>query len=116
MPRPEVALCWPSQTTVRSRRPNGPGVRKDTVSREAYDIDAFAASPWIGLHYKHEFLLHHRHEHLENRSNDMHLQFLDHGLKHSYFNIIYEFYDRLALPFAMLFLKKSKLPHSSKKA
>ncbi|SLK14274.1 hypothetical protein [Arthrobacter sp. P2b] len=29
------------------------------------DIDDIIASPWIGLHYKHEFLLHYRHESLE---------------------------------------------------
>ena len=31
----------------------------------ALDIDELVASPWIGLHYRHEFLLHHRHELLE---------------------------------------------------
>ena len=31
----------------------------------AADIDDIIASPWIGLHYKHEFLLHYRHESLE---------------------------------------------------
>lgn len=30
------------------------------------DIDEIVASPWIGLHYRHEFLLHHRHELLES--------------------------------------------------
>lgn len=30
------------------------------------DIDQIVASPWIGLHYRHEFLLHHRHESLES--------------------------------------------------
>lgn len=33
------------------------------------DIDDFAASPWIGLHYRHEMLLHHRHELLEQPLN-----------------------------------------------
>ena len=31
----------------------------------AVDIDEIVSSPWIGLHYRHEFLLHHRHERLE---------------------------------------------------
>jgi hypothetical protein len=31
----------------------------------AADIDDVVASPWIGLHYKHEFLLHYKHESLE---------------------------------------------------
>ena len=35
----------------------------------AADIDNIIASPWIGLHYKHEFLLHYRHESLELASS-----------------------------------------------
>ncbi len=31
----------------------------------AADIDDVVASPWIGLHYKHVFLLHYKHESLE---------------------------------------------------
>jgi len=31
----------------------------------AADIDDVVASPWIGLHYKHELLLHYKHESLE---------------------------------------------------
>lgn len=29
---------------------------------QAINIDELIASPWIGLHYKHEFLVHYRHE------------------------------------------------------
>ncbi|GAT88293.1 hypothetical protein CVCC1112_2952 [Paenarthrobacter nicotinovorans] len=29
------------------------------------DIDELIASPWIGLHYRHEFGPHHRHEPLD---------------------------------------------------
>lgn len=32
---------------------------------QASSIDELSASPWIGMHYRHEFLLHHRHELLE---------------------------------------------------
>ena len=39
--------------------PGAPPPRRD------FDIDELIASPWIGLHYRHEFLLHHRHELLE---------------------------------------------------
>jgi hypothetical protein len=34
-------------------------------SQLSLEIDEITASPWIGLHYRHEFLLHHRHEMLE---------------------------------------------------
>lgn len=37
----------------------------NTSLQFAADIDDVIASPWIGLHYKHEFLLHYRHESLE---------------------------------------------------
>jgi hypothetical protein len=30
-----------------------------------FGIDDYFASPWIGLHYRHEFLLHCNHELLE---------------------------------------------------
>lgn len=33
-------------------------------------IDDICASPWIGLHYRHEFLLHLRHELLVQRADD----------------------------------------------
>jgi len=32
---------------------------------QAFGIDDYFASPWIGLHYRHEFLLHCNHELLE---------------------------------------------------
>lgn len=34
-------------------------------NRHLFNLDELAASPWIGLHYKHEFLLHHSHHLLE---------------------------------------------------
>lgn len=34
-------------------------------TRQLFNIDELAASPWIGLHYRHEFLLHHSHQLLE---------------------------------------------------
>ena len=37
-------------------------------SLKAFDIDELITSPWVGLHYRHEFLLHHRHELLEQQS------------------------------------------------
>lgn len=32
-----------------------------------FGIDEYAALPWIGLHYRHEFLLHYSHELLEGQ-------------------------------------------------
>jgi hypothetical protein len=34
-------------------------------TRQLFNIDELAASPWIGLHHRHEFLLHHSHHLLE---------------------------------------------------
>lgn len=41
------------------------GLDDSLVVRREIDIDDVIASPWIGLHYSHELLLHHRHEELE---------------------------------------------------
>jgi hypothetical protein len=38
--------------------------------QDAFDIDELNASPWIGLHYRHEFLLHYSHELLEKHPKD----------------------------------------------
>jgi hypothetical protein len=42
-----------------------PRAEKAPAPRQPVNIDDLAASPWVGLHYLHEFLLHHRHELLE---------------------------------------------------
>lgn len=48
------------------RRGPGPGALEPPAPRTgAVDIDELVASPWTGLHHRHEFLLHHRHELLE---------------------------------------------------
>jgi hypothetical protein len=59
------------------RQPFKSGIPNLTLSaqeaptpRHVLGIDELAASPWIGLHYRHEFLLHHRHESLEPLKND----------------------------------------------
>lgn len=41
----------------------------NTSLQFAADIDDVIASPWIGLHHRHEFLLHYRHESLELASS-----------------------------------------------
>lgn len=41
------------------------GATEESAARRTLNIDNFEASPWIGLPYRHEFLLHYRHELLE---------------------------------------------------
>lgn len=68
MPRRRVTHSGLTQTAFRSR---GPG--QNIFAEEAptplqdFGIDEYSASPWIGLHYRHEFLLHYRHELLEHQ-------------------------------------------------
>lgn len=38
---------------------------------QSFGIDEPDAAPWLGLHYKHEFLLHYRHELLEQEGKYM---------------------------------------------
>jgi hypothetical protein len=53
------------QNEVRAPLLELAGSRRDGVPDPAFDIDAFDASPWIGLHYRYESLLHYSHELLE---------------------------------------------------
>ncbi|GAB16085.1 hypothetical protein ARGLB_110_00470 [Arthrobacter globiformis NBRC 12137] len=46
-----------------------PGHDDSMAVRREINIDDVVASPWIGLHYRHELLLHHRHEELELRNS-----------------------------------------------
>lgn len=39
-----------------------PCAEETPAPRQPINIDEFSASPWVGLHYRHEFLLHYRHE------------------------------------------------------
>lgn len=66
MPRRRVLPHNPAQKAFQ------PGVPQRVLRaeearapRQALNIDELTASPWIGLHYKHEFLLHYKHELLE---------------------------------------------------
>jgi hypothetical protein len=67
MPTPQAAHNGLTQPAFRSRVP-----RQNFYAEEApvpvldFGIDEYSASPWIGLHYKHEFLLHYRHELLDH--------------------------------------------------
>jgi hypothetical protein len=50
---------------MRRNRPPAPGREESPPRTGAVDIDELVASPWTGLHHRHEFLLHHMHEFLE---------------------------------------------------
>ena len=41
------------------------GADEAAALQQPFNIDELTVSPWIGLHFRHEFLLHHRHELLE---------------------------------------------------
>lgn len=57
-----------TNSTAKKTLGAGEPVKARAVTRaqpQDFDIDEFNSSPWTGLHYRHEFLLHHRHELLE---------------------------------------------------
>lgn len=65
-------MLWHQVTSNSTHKPApyvstpGKAPRPDIRTQlHASDIDELNASPWLGLHYTHEFLLHHRHELLE---------------------------------------------------
>lgn len=53
------------QHEVGAHVPELAGSGKDRAPDPAFNIDAFEASAWVGLHYRYESLLHYRHELLE---------------------------------------------------
>ena len=66
MPKRRVPRKYPLHKTFRYSVPDRTlGSEETPVPRQAINIDELTASPWIGLHYRHEFLLHYRHELLE---------------------------------------------------
>lgn len=68
MPRPRTPHNGLTQTASRLPVPD-PNICAEEAPAPVQDfgIDEYFASPWIGLHYTHEFMLHHRHELLENQ-------------------------------------------------
>lgn len=71
MPKRRVPPKYPLQETFRRCVPGRtPCAEETAVPRPALNIDELTASPWIGLHYRHEFLLHYRHELLELHPKD----------------------------------------------
>lgn len=66
MRRHRTVLRSVVQTAVPPRRPRqGKEVDAAPLAQAFFGIDDYAASPWIGLHYRHELLLHCNHELLE---------------------------------------------------
>jgi hypothetical protein len=66
MPRRRIALRSAAQTPLQPHTPNqSSGVDKAPFAH-AFGIDDYAASPWLGLHYRHELMLHCNHELLEH--------------------------------------------------
>jgi hypothetical protein len=71
MPKRRVPPNGPVQKAFRSGVPERtPCAEEARAHRQAFNIDELTASPWIGLHYRHEFLLHYRHELLEQHLKD----------------------------------------------
>jgi hypothetical protein len=67
MPKRKTTLSNPSLEAPYSAACKKTPLIEDgqTISYAAFAIDELAASPWVGLHYRHEFLLHYKHELLE---------------------------------------------------
>jgi hypothetical protein len=61
-PTPHSEECPPPMRQLRATGANAP----TSAPALAVDIDELVTSPWIGMHYRYEFLLHHRHELLES--------------------------------------------------
>lgn len=62
MPRHRTALPSVVQTTLPPRRPSQMMGAEEAPFAQAFGIDDYAASPWLGLHFRHELLLHCNHE------------------------------------------------------
>jgi len=63
MPRRRVPLDSTPQRAIGTGAPDWPTRPEEAPTPlKAINIDELTESPWIGLHYKHEFLLHYRHE------------------------------------------------------
>jgi hypothetical protein len=67
MPRRRIAVHSGAQTALPPGRPNQGLGAEEALIAQAFGIDDYAASPWIGLHYRHELLLHCNHELLEHQ-------------------------------------------------
>ncbi|MGX1163418.1 hypothetical protein FBY31_4457 [Arthrobacter sp. SLBN-100] len=59
-----------AQKTPVSKSPDAALCAEEAPPRQTINIDELCASPWVGLHYRQEFLLHHRHELLMYRLMD----------------------------------------------
>jgi hypothetical protein len=71
MPKRQVPPNATFQTALGSGVPDQTSCAEEAPApRQVINIDDLAASPWIGLHPRHEFLLHHRHELLVQHGQD----------------------------------------------
>jgi hypothetical protein len=69
MPKRWVPPKYPLQKSFRRcARDRTPCAEETPVP---LTIDELAASPWVGLHYRYEFLLHYRHELLEQHPKEL---------------------------------------------
>ncbi|MCD4853421.1 hypothetical protein LN996_21585 [Arthrobacter sp. AK01] len=56
---------------LRARRKNElPYADAPVVETDVFDLDRITAAPWVGLHHRHEFLLHLNHEFLGKTAGD----------------------------------------------
>jgi hypothetical protein len=65
--RRHVPSSKPAHRTFPGGTPDCNGGIDDAPSDSLINIDDVVASPWMGLHYRHELLLHYKHEELERR-------------------------------------------------
>ena len=71
MPKLRVLPDGPGQTAWRQTIPvSAPCTEEAPAPRHVVNVDDLCASPWVGLHYRHEFLLHHGHELLVQHLKD----------------------------------------------
>jgi hypothetical protein len=65
MPSRQIRRDGMIRTTLRSWLPRLiPDAEEAAAPQQVINLDALHASPWVGLHYRHEFLLHYQHERL----------------------------------------------------
>lgn len=68
MPKRRILRNGLAHKVLQSCAPDRDAYAEDELApRNAFDIDELTASPWIGLHFRHEFMLHYRHELLGQR-------------------------------------------------
>lgn len=68
MPKHQIPPSTLARTAPQPGTPEQGTFRKKAPAQPSpFNIDDFITLPWIGLHYRHEFMLQHSHELLERR-------------------------------------------------